>query len=83
MDETTAYQMIVESSEAKCDIKNYRNGGKWITVGYFTEEPRENPRKSKAMIECAKFASMGDAWMHANLLARRPNAEWWWAVVVR
>ena len=82
MTENEAYQAIT-ATPPLCDIQNRTTEKKWKTVGYFTAEPHDNPATSKSMIEAAKFTGYGDAWMYANYLARRPNAEWWWAVVVR
>jgi len=67
-------------------LSNYRQSGskaKWITVGYFEKEPRDNPGRSKEMVECARFTAEGDAHLYANILARRPHAKYWYAVVVR
>jgi len=83
MTETEAYQAVTETP-AKCEIRNHAGSKKWYTVGYFTAEPRENPKTAKEnFVECARFIGQGDAHMYANMLARRPNSQWFWAVVIR
>ena len=73
-------------SKPRTLIHNYHDRAKkkkWLTVGYFETAPRDWPSSSKELVECAKFTSEGDAHLYANVLARRPDAREWWAVVVR
>ena len=83
--ENAIYDAIC-NTEPLTRLENYRQPGgkrKWIAVGYFVTEPRDLPRTSKEFVEVARFTGEGDAHLYANVLARRPDARTWWAVVVR
>ena len=76
----------LKDSPLRTELRNYHQAGskrKWVSVGYFVQEPRHSPSSSNEMVEVAKFTHEGDAHLYANLLARRPDAIAWWAVAVR
>jgi len=80
----SCYQEKGSIMERLCEIANYYNHKrKWVTVGFFKSEPRDWPSKSRELVEVAKFVALGDAFLYANDLATRPEANFWYRIVIR